>query len=433
MRVPTNFNDFIYKDARGNHWLRFWKCFFSTIALREERNNCMIPSFIHNIEGARKVIITGSVVQLVGYDDYPIEEGRDIEVLKKIHTAILRNLNKADTFPEELATIVFNVERDIRNWLWETHYLDHSFLPQNENSNPRLLIKNANQWLQNCGAESVSPLWSSLWFEREICCLFAEANVGKSIYAVQMACEIARSKTVLYIDYEMEDTVFKKRYSDAEGNLFSFPDNFLRAQLNPFNFSDRKLIAGLYHTLDSLIEKNMIQVIILDNLTFLTEGDNSGLAISRIIRILKKLRDKHSVSFLIIAHAKRSDNSVPVSYRDIFANPRLFQFVDSCFAIVKSESDNNLFYLKQLKARNSEIEFGSDNVLLLKREKTGAFLHFKSVGRDDERKHLFSKKNKNDEWLRHNAVILQNQKLSLSEIAEKLSITKSKVFRLLKK
>ncbi|MDE6299878.1 MAG: hypothetical protein K2M10_09590 [Muribaculaceae bacterium] len=53
MRVPTNFNDFIYKDTNGNHWLRFWKCFFSSIALKEERNNCMIPPFISNMEGAR--------------------------------------------------------------------------------------------------------------------------------------------------------------------------------------------------------------------------------------------------------------------------------------------------------------------------------------------------------------------------------------------
>jgi hypothetical protein len=45
-------------------------------------------------------------------------------------------------------------------------------------------------------------LYLSFWYEGEVCCLFADCNLGKSILAVQIANEISRTEKVLYFDFE---------------------------------------------------------------------------------------------------------------------------------------------------------------------------------------------------------------------------------------
>ena len=50
-------------------------------------------------------------------------------------------------------------------------------------------------------------LYKEFWFENEVCCLFADANVGKSILAVQISNAIAeklgKDEAVLYYDFEL--------------------------------------------------------------------------------------------------------------------------------------------------------------------------------------------------------------------------------------
>lgn len=432
MKWPEKFDKLLINDNNGHTYLRFWKCFFSETAMKEIYNNCSLPPFTARMDGAREVICYASKIVLLGYDDYPVGEGRDIETLKKIHSIILDQYGDSDIFPEDLFYAILKAEKEITEWLCEKRYQDDDcgYHKQSKKA-PPFLVKEANQWVDQADVNHPNPLWLSLWFEREICSLFAESNVGKSIYAVQMACEIARLKKVLYVDYEMDEPIFRSRYSDEKGNPFSFPENFLRAQLNPDNFSGKKLYYSLLKDLDFIIAKNNIEILIIDNLTFLTEGDNSGVTVARIMKMLKKLRDKHNLSILIISHAKRRDLTTPVSHVDLFANPRFFHLIDSCFALVKSEKKKDLCYLKQIKARNSEIEFGTENVMLLKKEKSDAFISFKQIGVDDERNHLQNKRIDNNEWLRKKAALLQSQNLSYAQIADTLLISKAKAFRLL--
>ena len=63
--------------------------------------------------------------------------------------------------------------------------------------------------------EDTQPLYKELWYENEICVLFAESNVGKSILAMQIGEHIARNgKNVVYLDYELSIKQFYKRYSN---------------------------------------------------------------------------------------------------------------------------------------------------------------------------------------------------------------------------
>ena len=75
-------------------------------------------------------------------------------------------------------------------------------------------------------------LYLELWYEGEVCCLFADSNLGKSIFAVQMADEIARTRNVLYVDCELSDKQFQLRYHSCEdGAKHIFPEGLFRAEV----------------------------------------------------------------------------------------------------------------------------------------------------------------------------------------------------------
>ena len=46
---------------------------------------------------------------------------------------------------------------------------------------------------------------------------------------------------------------------------------------------------------------------------------------------------------------------LPLSQNDLAGNKKLFNFMDSVFAIGQSVNDENLQYLKQLKSRETEL------------------------------------------------------------------------------
>lgn len=87
-----------------------------------------------------------------------------------------------------------------------------------------LRIKTANQTILDAATRpNPKDLYHSLWYEGEVCCLFADSNLGKSIYAVQMADEIARDQKILYVDCELSDKQFQLRCFNPETILRGTP------------------------------------------------------------------------------------------------------------------------------------------------------------------------------------------------------------------
>ena len=59
--------------------------------------------------------------------------------------------------------------------------------------NAYFILRTANEWME-IAKRKAKPrrLFGDLWFEDEICILFADTNVGKSILAVQIGDRISR-------------------------------------------------------------------------------------------------------------------------------------------------------------------------------------------------------------------------------------------------
>lgn len=317
-----------------------------------------------------------------------------------------------------------------------------------KNKNKQFIIKPANEWIENAKARpKPKMLFGELWFENEVCILFADTNLGKSILAVQAGESITSGKStcglknevearkVLYFDFELSDKQFENRYSNDYSEHYQFPLNFIRAEINDEymcnNIVDfeKEFIKSLEAT---IIEKD-IKIIIIDNLTYLKNETEKAKDALSLMKELKALKNKHNLSMLILAHTPKRDSSKPLTKNDLSGSKMLINFCDSAFAIGESASERRLKYIKQIKQRNTEQRYGADNVILCEIEKINSFLQFSFMDFGNEYEHLktveiASKSDRNDLILE-----LHNQGKSNVLIADELNISEGTVRYVLNK
>jgi len=317
-----------------------------------------------------------------------------------------------------------------------------------ENKNNQFIIKTANEWIEDAKARpKPKMLFGELWFENEVCILFADTNLGKSILAVQAGESIASGKStcglkneveaqkVLYFDFELSDKQFENRYSNDYKEHYQFPPNFIRAEINDeymcnnnIDF-EKEFIKSLETT---IIEQN-IRVIIIDNLTYLKNETEKAKDALSLMKELKALKNKHNLSILILAHTPKRDSSKPLTKNDLSGSKMLINFCDSAIAIGESASKKGFKYIKQIKQRNTEQCYGADNVILCEIEKNNSFLQFSCMDFGNEYEHLktieiASKEDRDDLILQ-----LHNQGKNNVAIAEELKISEGTVRNVLKK
>lgn len=297
-----------------------------------------------------------------------------------------------------------------------------------------LRIKSANETLIEAQQRpDPKPLWLSLWYEGEVCCLFADSNLGKSIYAVQIGESIAKTKRVLYFDFELSDKQFQLRYTDEQGRLYRFSDKFYRVEINKENLDVDNFEESIIRNIEDAALQSGAEVLIIDNLSWICSNSEKGDVAGLFMMRLTALKKKHNFSVLVIAHPPKRDMTRPITQNDLAGSKKLFNFFDSCFAIGQSAKDNGLRYIKQIKVRHGEFEYNSENVIVCTIEKNGAFLQLTQLDYADEKEFL---KQQSEGEVSHdieNVKELGQQGLSVREIAKRLSMSKSKVQRLLKK
>ena len=296
------------------------------------------------------------------------------------------------------------------------------------------LIKSANQTIKEAALRpNPNALWLSLWYEGECCCLFADSNLGKSIYAVQIATQIAESQKVLYFDFELSDKQFQLRYTDAQGNLYQFPKNLYRVEINRDSLGAGDFEEAVITNLEEAAKQTNAKVFIIDNITYLSIATEKGDAAGSLMMRLMHLKRKYDLSLLILAHTPKRALSNPITQNDLAGSKKLYNFFDSVFAIGKSAKDSNLRYIKQLKVRFGSYEYDADNVIVSTIEKVGSFLQFINIGYATEMEHLKEMSEKDVSRQTEEIKQLFQQGKSIRDIANQLNISKSKVGRICKK
>jgi archaellum biogenesis ATPase FlaH len=358
-----------------------------------------------------------------------------------------------NTFPlEEIETIIKIVYNNNRFEVGKYKHKPLEMKSKQElnivNSDSILTYKKANEWIE---AAKLRPnpkkLFGTFWFENEVCILFADTNVGKSILAMQISHSISKgekvegfdleseSQKVLYFDFELSDKQFQIRYTNEENQAFKFDENLIRVEINSDSLfeEDIPFEEALINSLVSLIEKTNAKVLIIDNLTYLSAENEKAKDALPLMKKLKKIKNKYGLSLLILAHTPKRDASKGITKNDLSGSKMLINFCDSAFAIGESFQKNGLRYLKQIKVRNAIFEYDLNNIVLCQIKKSDSFLLFEYLGLDSEQKHLRIVTEKEKSNMIANAIELNKQGYSNVEIGKQLVISEGTVRNWLKK
>ena len=316
-----------------------------------------------------------------------------------------------------------------------TAEIDSAFTPGGAAEIGMLTLKSANQTIEDASKRpDPEQLYLELWYEGEVCCLFADSNLGKSIFAVQMADEIALKHKVIYIDCELSDKQFQLRYCNPETNeRHIFPDNLVRAEVNPYAIGAENYEDAIIRDIEAAAEKTGTKVIIIDNLTYLCNSSDKSVDAGIFMMKLMALKKKKDLSLLIIAHTPKRDLSSPITQNHLAGSKKLYNFFDSVFAIGMSAKDRNLRYVKQVKVRAGAFRYDAGNVLVYEIEKTNGFLRFNFREFATEEEHLRHRETPevNDNEAR--ILELSKQGLSCRKIADQVGLSKSMVNNIINK
>ena len=294
-------------------------------------------------------------------------------------------------------------------------------------------IRTANRTITEAAMRpNPRQLYQELWYEGEVCCLFSDSNLGKSIYAVQMADTIATLRPVLLVDCELTDKQFQMRYTDIDtGVMHIFPELLYRAEINPNTLDVKDYETKIFHHIEAAAQHMKCNIIIIDNLTYLCNSSDKGVDAGLFMMKLMNLKKKYGWSLLIIAHTPKRSLMSPITQNDLAGSKKLYNFFDSVFAIGKSAKDSRLRYVKQLKVRAGEFRYDSSNVIVYEIEKTDGFVHFEFKEFSTEKEHLKERTEKEITSTHRNVHELKSQGKSTREIAAYLGLSKSKVDRLI--
>jgi hypothetical protein len=308
-------------------------------------------------------------------------------------------------------------------------------LPFKEREGSVFTAMTANQTLE-AAKKLPNPrkLWKEYWYENEVCCLFADTNVGKSVLAVQIANEIAKTDTVLYYDFELGEKQFQLRYTDPQTQqTYKFPKGLIRLTL-----STEKLMAMgdkmediIMASIEGDVKGYGAKIVIVDNISWLVNSTNSTKIASNLVKRLVALKKMYGLSILVLAHNRKRSPTKPITQNDLSGSKQLINFFDSAFVIGKSAAEAGLMYVKQVKVRTGKEVYGEHHVMLCTIEQKSRFLQFVEQGCGDEADHLKRPKASDISLKRAKVMELRAKGMSVREIAEASGIPKSTVGRLI--
>jgi KaiC/GvpD/RAD55 family RecA-like ATPase len=311
------------------------------------------------------------------------------------------------------------------------------------------LYRPVAKWIAESKGEPIPKmLFSEFWHEGELCILFSDTNLGKSVLAIQIGDSITRGKPipgfkmeaqpqkVMYFDFEMSKKQLEVRYAANYADHFEFHPDFYRAVIDP-DFDMPEDAAGyeryLAESLEASVEASGAKVLIIDNLTYLRNETEKAHSALPLMKQLKRLKSKYRLSILALAHTPKRDKSKPITRNDLHGSKMLINFCDSAFAIGENPKDKDVRYLKQIKQRNTGEMYGSENVCVCVVNKPHNFLQYEFTGFGNERQHLKEPSEGEPNYLLERVRELHDVGMTQREIASELAISLAKVNRLLKK
>jgi len=354
-------------------------------------------------------------------------------------------LRHESTLRQELAVIDNPMPNPLEK-KYPLEKLNRTSQPQTETDS--LPMKPCDAWLDDAEAlPPITPLFDAFWSKGELAFLFGTTGIGKSILAVQIADAISKGTKIAcfdgpqepmrvgLFDFEHSTSQFANRYRDENGNRYKFSPNFLRAEFKarariPKGISRQDYILEL---IEKKIIEHRLEVVVIDNLTALDCNVTEPEVARELMYKLDEIKSRYNISMLVIGHTPKRDLNKPLTENDMLGSKNLINFCDSAFAIGKSVKESHLRYLIQVKCRNAEYKYGSENAAIFRVVKNGTNLFFEHNGFQKVIEHLRARTEAEVKELNEKIIALRNSnpKLSYAQIANQLGTSKSTVARVI--
>ena len=269
------------------------------------------------------------------------------------------------------------------------------------------------------------PLYPDIVLEGDLSIIFGQSGIGKTIFAMQIARYIAESgKRLLYVDCEMTPRQLGNRYKTP-----NFPPTFLRAEMDREHPAE-DVLKGI----EEVAVANHVEVVFIDNITALGQSLDRSADAGALMASLNTLKKKYNWTLVVLNHVpKMFSGNVPLSLSAMQGSAKINQLIDDAIGLAQSCIDSNLVYVKQCKWRNGELTMGADHVAVYERCKDeDGNLGFISRGFGTEQEHLSIENSNEREEMKARVRELSNKGMTQTAIANQLSISQSKVSRLLK-
>ena len=287
-------------------------------------------------------------------------------------------------------------------------------------------VERMNQCIDD--AHQLPPLVSlypDIVLEGDLCIIFGQSGIGKTIFAMQIARYIAENgKRLLYVDCEMTPRQLGNRYETP-----NFPPTFLRAEMDREHPAE-DVLKGI----EEVAVANHVEVVFIDNITALGQSLDRSADAGALMASLNTLKKKYNWTLVVLNHVpKMFSGNVPLSLSAMQGSAKINQLIDDAIGLAQSCIDSNLVYVKQCKWRNGELTMGADHVAVYERCKDeDGNLGFISRGFGTEQEHLSIENSNEREEMKARVRELSNKGMTQTAIANQLSISQSKVSRLLK-
>jgi KaiC/GvpD/RAD55 family RecA-like ATPase len=223
-------------------------------------------------------------------------------------------------------------------------------------------------------------LFKNLIIQNEFSILFADTGIGKTILAMQSAIEIAnQGHIVLFLDLELSEKQFQRRFTSEDGQLYKLPDTLYRARFSRSKkiSEEEKYLDSFFTSLELALNETKAKILFVDNLTKLIGGstDTSKDAIPILVS-LNEIQQKYGLTIVVIEHNKKVSTTKIIELNDLQGSKMKANLVDSIFTIGRVQEDKYMRYIKQLKVRDGEAEYDTYNVQICEMSWKKGYLSF---------------------------------------------------------
>lgn len=182
---------------------------------------------------------------------------------------------------------------------------------------------------------------------------------------------------------------------------------------------------------DDLIE-NDVQTVIFDNLSVLQPNNERAAEATELLNKLNALKRKHGINLLAIGHTPKLLAGKALEITDLQGSAQMGNLIDSAFVIGKT-SKSDYRYLKQVKVREKEFRYDSENVLLMRISNEDNWLKFVPTKQVAEYE-LISIHNSNDSLAERDKEIYKQylQGIPREQIESTFNISKSRFYEIIK-